>query len=305
VTEEARGEVYDLGYQRYDGPREGRTRSLKALWVNSIRSTLGIGRGALAWIIPGLLIGFTILPAVGIVAANVIAEPFGEALPGHPEYYETVFFVLFLFSAIAAPQVLCPDRRDGVIVLYLVRPITATNYIIARWAALFTVMLLVVLAGQTLLFVGLILAAGDPVEYVRENWTDVIRFVASGIVISLLLTTIPLLISSFSTRRVIAALMIVGAFFLTTAFAAALSECEATREGRCEPVTREYARWFALTGLEQTPTYVNDQIFGITDDDPRLDALGDFHPAVPGAWFGFLMVGSGALLWRRYQSAGL
>ena len=91
--------------------------------------------------------------------------------------------------------------------------------------------------------------AGIVVEYVRENWTDVVRFVASGFVISLLLTTVPLLISSFSTRRVIAALMIVGVFFLTSAFAAALSECENTREGRCEPVTREYAKWFALTGL--------------------------------------------------------
>jgi ABC-2 type transport system permease protein len=272
--------------------------------VNSIRSTLGIGRGALAWIIPGLLIGFTTLPAVGIVAANVIAEPFAEQLPGHPEYYGTVFFVLFVFSAIAGPQVLCPDRRDGVISLYLVRPITATDYIVARWAALFTVMLAVVLVGQTLLFAGLILAAGDPVEYVRENWTDVVRFVASGLVISVLLTTIPLLISSFSTRRVIAALMIVGVFFLTSAFAGALSECEPDREGRCEPVTREYAKWFALTGLAQTPGYVNDQIFGIIDDGP-INALSDFHPAVPGAWFGFLMVGSGALLWRRYQSTGL
>ena len=304
MTQETRGEVYDLGYQRYEGPREGRFRSRKALWVNTVRSTLGIGRGALAWVIPGLLVFFTVVPAVVIVLANALLDALEVDVPGHPEYYGSIFLVLFIFSAIAAPQALCPDRRDGVIALYLVRPITATDYIAARWAALFTVMLLVVLAGQTVLFGGLLLAAGDPVEYVRENWLDVPRFVASGFVMALLLTTVPLMIASFTTRRVIAALMIVGVFFLTTAFADILTGCQPTGDGRCEPLTREYAPWFALTGLTQAPDYVNDQIFGTTDDGPD-NPLRDFHSAVPSLWFAAVVAGSGALLWRRYAGARL
>ena len=49
------GEVFDLGYQHYDGPREGRFRARTALWVNGVRTALGLGRGAKAKILPTLL----------------------------------------------------------------------------------------------------------------------------------------------------------------------------------------------------------------------------------------------------------
>ena len=38
-------EVFDLGYQRYTGPREGRNRARLALFDNGVRTVLGIGAG--------------------------------------------------------------------------------------------------------------------------------------------------------------------------------------------------------------------------------------------------------------------
>ena len=309
MTQEARGEVYDLGYQRYEGPREGRFRAQKALWVNTVRGALGIGRSPAAWMVSGALIALAVAPAVIIVIVAAVFGGIDFDTAGHAGYYDGISLVLIIFSAIAAPQVLCPDRRDGVIALYLVRPITAADYLGARGAALFTVIFGVMLTAQTVLFAGTLLASGDPVDYVRENWLDVPRFAAAGAVLALLLTAVPMVIASFTTRRVIATLTIVGLFFLSTTFSEILIApvCESSGRGEptCEPLTREYAPWFALTGLLQPPVYVNNQIFGVVDrDDPSLP-LNDLHPAVPGLWTAIAVAGSGALLWRRYDGTRL
>ena len=42
---EYRSEVFDLGYQHYKGPREGQMRARKAIWINGMRTALGLGRG--------------------------------------------------------------------------------------------------------------------------------------------------------------------------------------------------------------------------------------------------------------------
>ena len=35
---ESQGELYDIGYQHYEGPREGRMRARKAVWMNGLRT---------------------------------------------------------------------------------------------------------------------------------------------------------------------------------------------------------------------------------------------------------------------------
>jgi ABC-2 type transport system permease protein len=306
MTQDRQGEVYDLGYQRYDGPREGRLRTQKALWSNTVRTALGAGRGTLAVALPGLLILVSMGPALLIVLLNVLAGPADLGVPGQAEYYEIILLPLLIFSAIVAPQLLCPDRRDRVIALYLVRPMSATDYIFARWLALFVVMFSVIVASQTVLLGGLILAAGDPVEYVRDNWMNVPKFLASGVVIALLTTTIPLAVSSFITRQALAAAAIIGVFLLSAGFAGGLTECEngGRGEDQCEPIVGEYAPWFALAGLVQTPLHINDQIFGTTQDEPG-NPLNDLHGAVPIGWYGLIVGVSGLAMWRRYQVVGL
>ena len=37
---------------------------------------------------------------------------------------------MFVFAAVVAPELLCRDRRDGVINLYLVRPLTGSDYVV-------------------------------------------------------------------------------------------------------------------------------------------------------------------------------
>ena len=205
MAAQSRGELYDIGYRRYEGPREGRNRARFALWTNGLRTALGIGRGARAKILPILLFASITVPAVVIVMIASFAEGFGASdvagVPGYADYYDVVSILILLFSAIIAPELLCADRRSQVLQLYLVRPLTSTDYVAGRWLAFFTIVLALVYSGQIVLFVGFTLAAEEPLTYVRENWLDAPRFLAAGAVIAVFTTTIPLAVSGFTDRR--------------------------------------------------------------------------------------------------------
>ena len=161
----------------------------------------------MAKILPILFFGAVMTPAiVFIIIAATTERIIGVALdiPGHADYYQIVSLVLLLFSAVMAPELLCPDRRSGVITLYLVRSLTFTDYVLGRWLAFFVVSLLFIYTGQVVLMVGLTMSATEPLEYLRENWADIPRFLSAGLVIAIMTTTIPLAVAAFTTRRVYA-----------------------------------------------------------------------------------------------------
>jgi len=97
------GEVFDLGYKRYEGPREGRARSRKALWLNGVRTAIGLGRGWQSKVLPGLLFIAVMIPALVMALTAAAAGPFDE-LPTHADYYRIVSVILFLFAATIAPE---------------------------------------------------------------------------------------------------------------------------------------------------------------------------------------------------------
>ena len=299
TSHEASAEVFDLGYQHYQGPREGRARARRALYLNGLRTTLGIGRGTMPKVLAILMFGAAIVPAVIMAVIASLFEPVADALPSHADYYELVSLVLFLFAAIVGPELLCPDRRDGVIHLYLVRPITSTDYVAARWLALLTVTLALVYSGQLVLWLGLVLSASDPAEYLRENWLDIPRILGAGLVVGVFLTTAPLAVASFTNRRAYAAAFLIGLFIVSATVSGILTQCtETNQSGGCEQWnTREGARWLSLVSVGEAPTRVNDIIFGNED----TGASGELPRPVPVFWYVLLTGGLGALLWRRYE----
>ena len=223
---EAQGEVFDLGYQHYEGPREGRMRARKAVLVNGVRTALGFGRGGRAKVLPGLLFVSAMSPAVILAIIASVPETRALDLPGHADYYQVVAIVLVLFSAIIAPELLCPDRRDGVISLYLVRPLTSTDYVAGRWLAFLLITLALVYSGQVVLLIGLVLSAPEPVDYFRDNWLDIPRILGAGLVVALFTTTLPLAVSAFTDRRAYAAAFVIGLSVISAPIAAGLTECD-------------------------------------------------------------------------------
>ena len=308
---EAQGEVFDLGYRHYDGPREGRMRARKAIWINGVRTALGIGRGWGSKAIPVLLFIAVMIPAVVL---SIIAATIGpnEEFPGHDDYYRVISTLLVIFSAIIAPELLCPDRRDGVISLYLVRPLSTTDYVAGRWAAFLTVTLALVYLGQVVLFLGFVLAADEPGDYIRDNWLDVPRFLLAGLVVAVFTSTIPLAVSAFTTRRAYAAAFVIGLFIISIPVAGILTICgnddsesqRRIREGveeQCTPPTGEAAKWFALINLSGVPIHVSDLIFPEENTSEFAKLVAELPPIAPVAWYLLLTTGPGFVLWWRYR----
>ena len=303
---QATGELYDLGYQHYRGPREGRMRARKAVFVDGFRTTLGLGHGPLAKVLPILLFGAVMAPAV--IMALIASQTEGLLdLPDHGDYYEIVSIILVIFAAIIAPELLCPDRRNGVISLYLVRPLTTTDYVVGRWLAFFTITLLLVYSGQIVLFAGLILSASDPLDYLRDNWLDIPRILGAGLLVAIFITTLPLAVSAFTTRRAYAAAFVIGLFIISSAAAGILTQCDEdgrrTREGarQCEPLTGDSAKWLGLVDMGRVPTHVNDMIFGVEDEGRRSQLTAELPRIVPIGWYVVLTGGLAFALWWRYK----
>ncbi len=325
---EAQGEIYDLGYQHYAGPRGGRLHAVRSLWVNSFRTTLGLGRGGRAKILP-VLMSLVIVapPAVYLVFAAVLG--IGEQA-SHADFFEIMLLLLLLFSAIMAPELLIPDRRNGVTTLYLVRPLKAVEYVAARWSAFLCVTLAITLFAHVLVLAGNMLLAVSAWDYLRDNWRAIPAFVLTAVIITVFVTTIPLAVSAFTERRAYAAAFVISVFIITTPMSALLTveDCSLARpqdagsgavvdeEPRaaidgfsqgavyfeCRRLTGEYAKWFVLLDAGRAPTHLGDLLFDDDEQDDYALLVAELPRAVPIAWYALLVLGPGAALIWRYRS---
>lgn len=292
------GTVFDIGYRSYSGAREGRKRALRAVFKDGVRIALGFGRGARAKILPWLFIA--ILSVIALIMAMVAgaANLFGGEgsaermnLPSHSDYFGIASIVVYVFAALVAPELLCRDRREGVIQLYLVRPLTGSDYVMARWAAFLAVMSAALWLPQTILFFGLAMGDPAPVTYLATHWLDVPRYLLAGLAMAAYITTLALLTASFTTRRAYASVFLVGLFIITTPFTVGLAS----------EVEGAVGQWISMFNLTNIPVHVNDVIFGdvseITEEAPARE-LGN---AVLVGWYLLWTVAAGALLWWRYR----
>ena len=292
------GTVFDIGYQRYAGTREGRGRGRRAIFKDGVRTALGLGRPARAKVLPWFFIGA--LAAIALVMAIVAgaAELMGgpgtaerEGLPSHSDYYGVASILIFVFAAVVGPELLCPDRRNGTITLYLVRPITGGDYVLARWAAFLAVVLAAAWVPQLILFLGLSAGNADPTGYLRAHWLDVPRTLAAAAAMALYATTLALLVASFTTRRAYASVFLVGLFVISTPFTV----------GAAQEMGGAVGQWTSMFNLTAIPVHVNDVIFGevgeITEDAPARE-LGS---TVLVLWWAAWTLVPFAVLWTRYR----
>jgi ABC-2 type transport system permease protein len=292
------GTVFDIGYRNYTGVREGRGRSRLAIFKDGIRIAMGFGRGGRAKILPWLFIG--ILSALGLIMAMIAGAAnrlVGTAaarqmnLPSHNDYYGIAATIMFVFASIVSPELLCRDRREGTINLYLVRPLAGSDYVMARWGAFMVVFLFAALLPQLILFVGL--AMGDPVPlgYLKAHWLDVPRFVTAGLVMTAFATSLAMLTASFTTRRAYASVFLVGLFLVSTPFTVGLAQ----------EIGGKVGQWISMFSLLNIPLHVNDVIFGepgeLTEDAPARA----FGSAALIGWYSLWTLGPAAILWWRYR----
>jgi ABC-2 type transport system permease protein len=292
------GTVFDIGYQRYGGPREGRYRARVAVFKDGVRTALGLGRGARAKVLPWLfvvvlvMIAFIMALVAGAVVRFTDAQSAAEAgLPSHSDFYGIASIFFFVFAAVVAPELLCPDRRDGVINLYLVRPLTGTDYIASRWLAFLAVTLFVAWLPQFVLLIGLVMGNPDPIGYAIANWLDVPKIIVAGAALAAYTTTLAMLVAGFTTRRAYAAVFLVGLFVITTPFTTGLAS----------EVGGTLGQWISMFNLTNIPVHVNDLIFGDVSNITSVAPARELPAAVLVGWYILWVLVPGGVLWARYR----
>lgn len=225
------GRIFDIGYQPYRGPREGRRRALAAIYTTSLKSVFGIGRGGKAKIIPFGLLALTLVPAlIALGISTLLGANFSPIR--YENYFNQVSVLLTLFCALAGPELLCPDRRNRTLSLYFAHAVTRLDYAAMKGAALVTALFLIAVAPQLLIFIGNSFATDGGWDYVRDNLDVLPRILLAGLVLSLYLGLIALAAASLTPRRIFAAAGYLALMLISSAAAAAIWETFRTEEAR-------------------------------------------------------------------------
>src|SRR5439155_3087686 len=162
------GNIYDLGYRRYEGPRLGRAHAIRSLVNHSFRTTFGIGRSGRAKVAPIVFGAMAILPAVIIVGGLTVAARFNferqldeTDLIGFDNYFSAITAIVVLFCAAQAPELFGRDQRHGVLALYFARALRRSDYAVGRLLGFMLAVLLLLLLPMAILFLGRVLLPAD------------------------------------------------------------------------------------------------------------------------------------------------
>jgi ABC-2 type transport system permease protein len=205
--------IHDIGYQRYDGPRLGRRHVFGAIYIHGLRAAFGFGRSAKSKIFPWLVAGITLL--VAVILAAVRAQT-GIIALSYMQFAGSMSWLVILFVAIVAPELVSRDMRAGVLPLYFSRPLRAADYIGAKFVALVTGVWLVLGVPQFVMFLGAAFTTKTGMSGVWNEVGDLLPAWAYSLLWAVLFAAISLLIASLTGKRAFAAGGIVAVFLMTT-----------------------------------------------------------------------------------------
>jgi ABC-2 type transport system permease protein len=263
------GQIHDLGYRRYDGPRLGRAQIVRALIWHSFRSAWGFGRGAKAKIVPFLMFITMCLPAF----VNAFAVAQGNArLFGYDVYVPALrVVVVIIFIAAQAPELVSRDLRSRVLPLYFSRPLRRADYPLAKYLALTGALLVLIEIPLLILYAGTTASAKNG-HGVWDETKALIPGLGMGVLWAVLMAAIALVLASSTGRRAYATGIVAISCFLTWTMAELLIQTEGGIN-----VTDKGAR---LGGLLSPFTIIDGVRIWLGGTNPGLDPtnLGDYGP---------------------------
>jgi ABC-2 type transport system permease protein len=211
--------IHDIGYQRYAGARLGRAYAVRSLYLHGLRTAFGLGRRASAKIFPWSVTGIVTVVAVVLTA---IRSQTGTVPLSYVEFSDSVDILILIFCAAVAPELVSRDLRGGVLPLYFSRPLTRTDYALAKLGALVTAIWLMLAGPLLLMFVG----GAFTVHGIGKVWDELGDFLpglAYAGMYAVVFGALSLLVASLAGRRAIAAAVIVAVFLVTTPAVGVLS----------------------------------------------------------------------------------
>jgi ABC-2 type transport system permease protein len=268
---------------------------MRSVTRTTLWRALGIHRPARAKVFPVIAIVLAYLPTAVYVGVAVIGNHVereggpGRALtsafiPTYANNLVQVVLAVLVVACFVAPEVLCPDRRNGMLGLYLASPLDRFTYLLAKAEAILAVVGVVTIGPTLILLVGYSTQGYGP-DGAAAWFSTFGRIIAAGLAISVLYTVISLAISSITSRKAVASAAFLGIVVGSSALATYLVE-----SGGQSP-------YLALANLALLPY---EAVFRIFDEPSQL--AGGFGQLPNGAIFAgyaaWLIAGLCVIVWR-------
>jgi len=262
MSSENTGVIHDIGYQRYEGPRLGRSYAMRSLYVHSVRSAYGLGRSAWAKLLPFAVLGFASLTSLILVVVNTqLPEPVID----YVGIASTFTYAATVFVAIVAPELVSVDLRSNLLQLYLSRPLRRRDYALTKLAALWTATFALFAIPMLIMFLGMAFNTDTGISGVFDELGGLCQGLIASVIHAALLSALALPLASLSGRRVFASGMIIALFLLTTPISAAI---QAFGEGALHNLGGLFDPSSLLNGVDQW-------LFGLNID---IVWTGDYGP---------------------------
>lgn len=285
--------IYSQGYSRYDGPRNGTSSSIVALQKQSLRQGLGLGRKfrfklapiyiILSAYLPTILyIGIAVLFTFNFPQAKDLAD---EIIPSYADFFGYINFAVIIMAAFMIPSLLCNDRRNGMLGVYLSSPLNRTTYLLGKAWASIVMLLPVVLLPVLLLLMSRTLIGNGPDGFVKWLETFYKIIIGAGI-IGIFYTSISLAISSLTDRFAIA-----SSVFLAVVYGSTITSNMLIGAGQDD------SSLVKMMNFEALPRAIVQRIFG---------EIGFWDPAdikTSVLWLAWILISgiSLAIVWIKYN----
>ncbi len=207
-------QIHDRGYRTYDGPRTGLRGAIETVVFHSWQRALGLKRSFWMKIIPFGVLLMALIPAaafIGIAAIvpDTMRELIDELTPDYASYYGFITAAIFIFASFVAPELLCTDRRSGLLGLYLASPLTRATYLIAKAISVFSLLSLVTVLPVLLLLVGYSLVGAGPDGF-GDFIGTLLKIFLAGSVMAAGYTMVSLAVSATTDRKSVATAATLG-----------------------------------------------------------------------------------------------
>jgi ABC-2 type transport system permease protein len=254
----AAGVIHDIGYQSYAGLRLGRWYGLRSLYVHSLRTAFGLGRSAKAKVLP---VGIFALGCIAALVLVVVSTQLPTPVLSYVGIASTFSYGVTAFVAVVGPELVSRDLRNSLLPLYFSRPITRTDYALAKLAALVSAVFAVFAAPMLIMFLGEAFSAKSGVSGIFDSAGHLLLGLLAALIHSVLFAALALPLASLTGRRVFATGMIIAVFLLTAPVSGVLgvvgSGSLASLAGLFDPVSllNGVDMWLFGDGLVQVGSY--------------------------------------------------